>query len=102
MNRSEGSPNIASAFARIIARAIHLAEKDGPKLLWRTGLSTDILSPGNSDQISPEQQLQLIDNAMSLANSPELGLRLGVETHLTAFQCHPYSLFKLLNYCCDT
>ncbi len=94
MSRSEGSPNIASAFARIIARTVHLAEKDGPKLLWRTGLSTDILTPGNSDQISPEQQLQLIDNAMSLANSPELGLRLGAETHLTAFGSMAYLIFS--------
>lgn len=94
MNTSEGSHNIASAFARIIARAVLLTEKDGPKLLWRTGLSTDILTPGNSDQISPEQQLQLIDNAMSLANSPELGLRLGIETHLTAFGPMAYLIFS--------
>ena len=94
MNKSASSPNIASAFARIIARAVHLTEKDGPKLLWRTGLSTDVLRPGNSDQISAEQQLQLIDNAMSLANSPELGLRLGMETHLTAFGPMAYLIFS--------
>lgn len=94
MSKPDGSPNIASTFARIIARAINLTEKDGAKLLWRTGLSTDILTPGNKGQISPDQQLQMINNAISLADSPELGLQLGKETHITAFGPMAYLIFS--------
>ena len=68
---------IPSTYSRIVARELGLQERDLPRLLRGTGLSTDILLPGDETQITGLQQLQVLENAWRMGNVPEFGLRLG-------------------------
>ena len=54
---------IPSTYSRIVARELGLQERDLPRLLRGTGLSTDILLPGDETQITGLQQLQVLENA---------------------------------------
>ena len=76
---------IPSSYSRIIARELGLAERDLPRLLRGTGLSVDILLPGDETPINGEQQLQIIDNALGLSRFEEFGLRLGRQLQPGAF-----------------
>jgi AraC-like DNA-binding protein len=68
---------IPSTYSRIVARELGLQERDLPRLLRGTGLSTDILLPGDETQMTGLQQLQVLENAWRMGNVPEFGLRLG-------------------------
>lgn len=68
---------IPSSYSRIVARELGLQERELPRLLQGTGLSTDILLPGDETQLTGLQQLQVLENAWRMGNVPEFGLRLG-------------------------
>ena len=68
---------IPSSYSRIVARELGLQERDLPRLLHGTGLSTDILLPGDETQMTGLQQLRVLENAWRMGNVPEFGLRLG-------------------------
>lgn len=77
MSISQDSYFIPSSYSRIVARELGLAERDLPTLLQGTGLSTDILLPGDETRLSDRQQLRILDNGGRILNVPEFGLRLG-------------------------
>ncbi|MEM8661484.1 MAG: AraC family transcriptional regulator ligand-binding domain-containing protein [Pseudomonadota bacterium] len=68
---------IPSSYSRIVARELRLQERDLPRLLRGTGLSTDILLPGDETALTGLQQLRVLENAWRMGNVPEFGLRLG-------------------------
>jgi AraC-like DNA-binding protein len=68
---------IPSSYSRIIARELGLQERDLGRLLRGTGLSTDILLPGDETRMTGLQQLQVMENARRMTDAPEFGLRLG-------------------------
>ena len=68
---------IPSSYSRIVARELALSERDLPRLLKGTGLSTDILLPGDETRLSGRQQLRILDNGQRMLDVPEFGLRLG-------------------------
>ncbi len=68
---------IPSTYCRIAARELGLQERDLKRLLQGTGLSTDILLPGDDTFITGQQQLRVLDNAQQMTATPEFGLRLG-------------------------
>jgi AraC-like DNA-binding protein len=75
---------IPSTYSRIVARELGLQERDLPQLLRGTGLSTDILLPGDETQMTGLQQLQVLENAWRMGNVPEFGLRLGQQLQPSA------------------
>jgi hypothetical protein len=75
---------IPSSYSRIVARELGLHERDLPRLLRGTGLSTDILLPGDETRLSGRQQLRIIDNGQRMLEAPEFGLRLGRQLNPTA------------------
>ena len=68
---------IPSSYSRIAARELGLQERDLARLLRGTGLSRDILLPGDETRITGRQQLRVLDNAQYMTATPEFGLRLG-------------------------
>ena len=68
---------IPSTYSRIIARMLGLNERDLGRLLVGTGLSTEILLPGDDTYISGDQQLRILQNGRRILGSPDFGLRLG-------------------------
>ena len=68
---------IPSSYSRIAARELGLQERDLARLLQGTGLSPDILLPGDETHITGRQQLRVLDNAQHMTATPEFGLRLG-------------------------
>jgi len=68
---------IPSSYSRIVARELGLQERDLTRLLQGTGLSRDILLPGDESRLSEQQQLRVLENAWRMVDIPELGLRLG-------------------------
>ena len=68
---------IPSSYSRIAARELGLQERDLARLLTGTGLSRDILLPGDETHITGRQQLRILDNAQYMTATPEFGLRLG-------------------------
>ena len=68
---------IPSSYSRIAARELDLQERDLARLLSGTGLSQDILLPGDETHITGRQQLRVLDNAQYMTATPEFGLRLG-------------------------
>jgi len=78
-SQAEASPAllIPSAYSRIVARELGLQEKDLPRLLQGTGLSRDILMPGDKTRLTGEQQLRVLENGSRMGDSPGFGLRLG-------------------------
>ncbi len=74
---SQDSYFIPSSYSRIAARELGLQERDLARLLRGTGLSRDILLPGDETRITGRQQLRVLDNAQYMTATPEFGLRLG-------------------------
>jgi AraC-like DNA-binding protein len=74
---SQDSYFIPSSYSRIAARELGLQERDLARLLRGTGLSRDILLPGDETHITGRQQLRVLDNAQYMTATPEFGLRLG-------------------------
>ena len=68
---------ITSNYSRILARELHLQERELPRLLQGTGLTQEVLLPGDETRLSGAQQLRIIQNARDISGSPELGLRMG-------------------------
>jgi AraC-like DNA-binding protein len=68
---------IPSSYSRIAARELGLQERHLARLLRGTGLSQDILLPGDETRITGRQQLRVLDNAQHMTATPEFGLRLG-------------------------
>jgi AraC-like DNA-binding protein len=68
---------ITSNYSRIIARELQLQEKDLTRLLSGTGLSRNVLLPGDDTRLSWPQQQRIIQNAKIFNNLPDLGLRIG-------------------------
>ena len=68
---------IPTTYSRIIARMLGLQERELPRLLQGTGLSTDILLPGDGSYMSGEQQLRILENGRRLMGSPNFGLAVG-------------------------
>jgi AraC-like DNA-binding protein len=77
MRETSDGNSIPSSYSRIVARELDLQERELPRLLQGTGLSTDILLPGDETLISGEQQLQVLENGWRMGNIPEFGLRVG-------------------------
>lgn len=84
MTENPDSQFIPSSYSRIVARELGLHERDLPRLLRGTGLSTDILLPGDETRLSGRQQLRIIDNGQRMLEAPEFGLRLGRQLNPTA------------------
>jgi AraC-like DNA-binding protein len=68
---------ITSTYSRILAREMHLQERDLPRLLRGTGLPPGVLLPGDETRLSGVQQLQVIQNARGINSAPDLGLQMG-------------------------
>jgi AraC-like DNA-binding protein len=68
---------IPGSYSRIVARELELQERDLPRLLQGTGLSPDILQPGDDTYLTGRQQLRVLDNAQRMLGAPDFGLRLG-------------------------
>lgn len=68
---------IPSSYSRIVAREVGLQERDLPVLLRGTGLSRDVLMPGDETRLTGRQQLRVLDNALRITKAPDFGLRLG-------------------------
>lgn len=68
---------IPSSYSRIVARELGLQERDLSRLLQGTGLSRDILLPGDDTHLSGQQQLRVLENALCMSEVPEFGLHLG-------------------------
>ncbi len=68
---------IPSSYSRIVARMLELQERDLGRLLEGTGLSRDILLPGDETNLTGQQQLRVLRNARRMLASPDFGLRLG-------------------------
>ncbi len=77
MAQSQPHYFIPSSYSRIVARVLGLQERDLPRLLEGTGLSQDILLPGDETHLTGQQQLRVLENAWRMGGVPELGLRLG-------------------------
>jgi AraC-like DNA-binding protein len=77
MGQDQDSCFIPSSYSRIVARELGLMERELPRLLRGTGLSTDILLPGDETRMSGRQQLRILDNGRRMLGVPEFGLRLG-------------------------
>jgi len=84
MAETEDSYFIPSSYSRIIARELRLQERDLPGLLLGTGLSREILLPGDETRLSGRQQLRVLYNAQRMEGSPDFGLRLGRQLHPSA------------------
>jgi len=84
MLETDDSYFIPSSYSRIIARELRLQERDLPSLLQGTGLAKEILLPGDETRLSGRQQLQVMNNAQRMENSPDFGLRLGRQLHPSA------------------
>jgi AraC-like DNA-binding protein len=82
--KSEDSYFIPSSYSRIVARELALQERDLPRLLQGTGLSPDILQPGDETFLTGRQQLRILDNAQRMLGVPDFGLRLGSRLNPTA------------------
>ncbi len=68
---------ITSSYARILARELHLQERDLPVLLQGTNLDRSVLLPGDETRLSGAQQVRIIQNARKINTSPDLGLQIG-------------------------
>lgn len=68
---------INSSYSRIIARMLHLQERELPALLAGTGLAAEILLPGDETYLNDEQQIQILANGHRLMHQPGFGLALG-------------------------
>lgn len=84
MPEPDDSYFIPSSYSRIIARELRLLERDLPRLLLGTGLSRDVLLPGDQTRLTGRQQLRVLDNAQRLDDMPDFGLRLGRQLHPSA------------------
>lgn len=67
---------IPSNYSRLIARELGLHAQDVPDLLTMTQLSVDQFLQEDT-LLTPQQQLQILQNSLRLANDDTFGLRLG-------------------------
>jgi AraC-like DNA-binding protein len=77
MTSRDDSYFIPSSYSRIVARELALQERELPRLLQGTGLSPDILQPGDETYLTGRQQLLVLNNARRMLDAPDFGLRLG-------------------------
>jgi AraC-like DNA-binding protein len=77
VNKASEHYFITSNYSRIVARELRLQEKDLSRLLLGTGLSRDILLPGDETRLSWPQQARIIQNARKIDRIPDIGLRIG-------------------------
>lgn len=77
MTQSHDKFFIPSSYSRIVARELALQERDLAQLLGGTGLSQEILLPGDETQLTGQQQLRILENAWRMSGAADLGLRLG-------------------------
>ena len=77
MEDKESSFFIPSSYSRIVARDLGLQERDLPRLLRGTGLTTQILLAGDESRMTGQQQVQVLVNAKEIGNAPHFGLLLG-------------------------
>lgn len=82
LSSSKGA-SIPSSYARLVARALQLQERDLRRLLRGTGLPVDVLMPADESKLDSEQLLQLVANAQELSGKPGFGLRLGEQLQPT-------------------
>ena len=71
-----GMACIPSNYSRLIARELCLQARDIPDLLVRTHLSVEQFLQEDT-LLSPRQQLEILKNALRLANDDTFGLRVG-------------------------
>jgi AraC-like DNA-binding protein len=79
MPSSESDQNllVPSSYTRIVARELGLQERGLSRVLRGTQLPVSILLPGDNTHIAAAQQMQVLENALRIAGTPEFGLRLG-------------------------
>lgn len=77
MSQPDAGNFIPTSYSRIVARELGLQERDLPRLLRGTGLSTEVLLAGDESRMSGDQQLQVLANAREIGKAPDFGLRLG-------------------------
>ncbi len=73
----------STAYSRLLANELNLAEEDWRLLLEGTSQTVESLNC-NHTFISHQEQKAIIRNALSLTQQPGLGLRLGSKLHLIA------------------
>lgn len=69
--------SITSSYSRIVARELKLQERDLPGLLAGTGLSRQVLMPGDETRLSWAQQIRVLENARNISVQDEFGLQVG-------------------------
>lgn len=69
-------PCIPSNYSRLIARELGLQTRDVPDLLAMTQLTVNQFLQEDT-LLTPQQQLQILDNSLQLASDDAFGLRLG-------------------------
>lgn len=67
---------IPNEYSRLIARELRLQVRDLPGFLHLTQLTTEAFLEENT-LLSPVQQIQILQNALSLSGDPTIGLRVG-------------------------
>lgn len=72
----EDTANIPSNYSRIIGRELALQERDLPKLLKFTHLSSEQFMQDDT-LLTPKQQVQILHNGLQLSPHEDFGLRLG-------------------------
>lgn len=74
--QQEKPPSIAVGYSRLMARQLHLQEKELDILLRGSGLSVGELMD-DATLLTNRQQLQIMHNAMQYSGNPAFGLELG-------------------------
>lgn len=74
--RPDKHPSIAVGYSRLVARQLHLNEKELDVLLRGSGLSVSELMD-DATLLTNSQQLQIMHNAMEYSGNPAFGLQLG-------------------------
>lgn len=68
---------VPSIYSRMVARELGLQERELSHLLAGTDLASSILLPGDRSQVTADQQMRLLENALRISARPEFGLGLG-------------------------
>lgn len=71
-----GSACIPTNYSRLVARVLDLQARELPTLLHETGISADQLMQ-ETTRLTSTQQIQILKNALRLADDDMFGLRLG-------------------------
>jgi AraC-like DNA-binding protein len=68
---------VPCSYMRIVARELGLQERELPKLLVGSGLSSSIFLTPEDSYITARQSMRILNNALRMSGSPDFGLRLG-------------------------